>query len=317
MTSSLPAVRFNAYLGRDLRQDDPATLGRSTLLLLADAVEAKNWSLASTFLTHARQELARGLKALYSWLIDLLDQHLWNRTVSDADPGVARLLRGLLKSEPGAQAWQNATTACERQDGGEVLEHVEMARQAMLTVHTILVAWIEELLSDLASQGGDQAVFQSLQRTDRQLWAPRLEGWWALSVHDRLFITAEQARSHLSGPDRQGNVEVFTYPDRYELVLDPCGTCGALRRGAVVTSLLSAHPWTAAQADMGCFAAHVPVAFTYLPAKRGQAPPRVIKNCDTHQPCRWLVYRRPEDIPPELYVRLGLEPSQVAEDHGA
>ena len=147
----------------------------------------------------------------------------------------------------------------------------------------------------------------------------RYANYLDLSFEERVALTVEGMRGHLSGPGRLGNIEVTDEGDRVVVAFDPCGRVGAraaaTRSGASRRrcerpesgSRTEAHDWTwgerrclpvllallADQRDAADRAAGLPDA--------GHGVPE-----DPADKCRWIALPRPaRTIPAEAYERVG------------
>jgi hypothetical protein len=63
------------------------------------------------------------------------------------------------------------------------------------------------------------------------LWRRRYSAWEQMTPLERVQISVEGIRCHLSGPRCRGEVGVLDQGDRYIIVLDPFGRRGVLRTG--------------------------------------------------------------------------------------
>ena len=98
--------------------------------------------------------------------------------------------------------------------------------------HDGLVVWIQEVLTEIADSYGEDAVREVVTLAYEHIWKPRYVLWPTMSPEERLQLSVEGMRGgHLSGPRHRGDVGVSDEGDRYVMSLDPCGSCGVLRRG--------------------------------------------------------------------------------------
>lgn len=134
----------------------------------------------------------------------------------------------------------------------------------------------------------------------------------ALPPPELAAFLAEHLRAHFSGDGRGGSVQVVEERDRYRLVLDPCGSGGALRRRAAargkgLKTLPQAAPATWDRAgQVPAYCAHC--AFNELESVRRFGFPILITEFDPDpaQPCGWTIYKTPEQVPIDRFTRLGV-----------
>ena len=127
-------------------------------------------------------------------------------------------------------------------------------------------------------------------------------------------------RGHLSGPSHRGDVGVLDEGDRYTMVLDPCGSCGVLRRGdpdsgrqpCRPAGTTTPHDWTWNRVGIGWYAVHSAIVMEWLQMKDGGPPLRPLEGCDTDGPCRWFIYKDPAAARDEHYLGMGFSPSAEA-----
>jgi len=294
-------VRHSDALGRPIRQDDLETLGTSTQTLAERALEAGEWRLAEVLIEYFWQEMHRIGEALFTWLEDIL---------GDDGP---RVLRGLRAFDPSSGDRARALRACREREAAAAARDCELMRVRYAALHDALVAWIQELLTDVAATQGEEAVLAEVERAYERLWRPRYAAWWRMTPLERLQLSVEGMRGHLSGPRRRGDVGVAEEHDRYVMTLDPCGSCGILRRGDPESGrpahrpagTARPHPWSWQRTGVSWYAVHSPIVMEYLWLREGEPPFRPLEDCDTERPCRWFIYKEPALTRPEHYRRQG------------
>lgn len=294
-------ISFSTALGRPIRQDGIATLGRSSQSLFEQALRERRWDLAEELAVYFWDEMDRIGQALHLWLEDLLGEHL-RRSRTGEPPGLTRLvLRGLREHDVGEGDRLAVIEACHRQDPRTAERSCELMRTRWAAVHDTLVAWIQRLVGDLAEHHGEPAVLEALDRAYQRLWKPRYAQWATMPALERLQLSVEGMRGHLSGPRRRGDVGVEEHDDCYVMVLDPCGSCGILRRGdpdsgkppARVEGNRVPHPWTWNRTGVGWYAMHSPIVMEHLWRRDHGVVMRPHRDCDTDLPCRWYVFKEP------------------------
>jgi hypothetical protein len=129
-----------------------------------------------------------------------------------------------------------------------------------------------------------------------------------ITPRDLAIILAEHLRGHFSGTNREGQVEIIEEVDRYRLVLEPCGSGGAMRRAGLLNvmgkfDIPVADTW--GQQNVPIYCAHC--AQNEIRTAQILGYPAWITNfnSDSNKPCGWTVYKNPKDIPNEVLHRLG------------
>lgn len=313
--SSVPAspVRYSAKLRRRIRQDDIATLGVSTQTLYEQAVEAGDWSVARDLLDYFWDETHRMGEALFTWMEDIFTYRFERWNVPSEEGAPSRLLAGLRRFDPSSGDLLRARSFLDHGEAGAAVEAAELMRVRYAALHDGLVVWIQELLTDLSIEFGESAVFEAVEHAYRNLWERRYRCWDEMAAEERLQLSVEGMRGHLSGARRRGDVGIVEERDRFVLVLDPCGSCGVLRRGDPESSRepyepagnREPHRWTWGRTGVGWYAVHSPIVMEYLQMKAGRPPMRPLEDCDLNRPCRWFVYKDTEAARLEHYDRMG------------
>lgn len=133
-----------------------------------------------------------------------------------------------------------------------------------------------------------------------------------LSPRGLAALLAEHLRSHFSGPGREGAVRVIEEPDCFRLVMDPCGSGGAMRRMAAergsegLAKLPEASPCTWGRAgEVPAYCAHC--AQNELKSLQRLGYPVLVTEFDPDpsKPCGWTIYKSPSLIPERYFTRLG------------
>ena len=142
-----------------------------------------------------------------------------------------------------------------------------------------------------------------------------------------LYLSVEAMRGHLVGPNRDGDMDVDEYDDRYVISFDPCGSGGRTQRGDTIEGTPpraeppynfgvteGKHDWAWNETGVCYYCAHCCYALEYWPAKNWGHPLRVVDSPlyphETSGPnpkkCTWTIYKSLEAIPAEAYERIGM-----------
>lgn len=310
-------IRHSAVLGRPLRQDGLETLGTSTQTWAEAAIDEGRWDLALELTGYFAREIVIMNDVLFVWLTDILDYRLARAGATEDGMG-DRLLSGFRRFEPGAGDLNRARASLAAQDGPAAVAAIELMRVRWAAQHDGLVAWIQEVQSEIAARFGEDAIRESVTLAYEHIWKPRYARWGDMSPELRLQLSVEGMRGgHLSGPRHRGDVGVSDEGDRYVMSLDPCGSCGVLRRGDPDSGRpphpsatnQDPHPWTQFRTGMSWYSIHSMIALEYIQMSEGLPPLRPVEDCDLpDRPCRWFIYKdvtRPRRI---HYERQGFDP---------
>lgn len=186
-------------------------------------------------------------------------------------------------------------------------------------LHDLFCDWIWDLLTKAALQHGEEEVYR-LCRATQETWMMRRtwKGLLKMSVEERVYINAEVMRSHRCGPNQDGEIEILEDEYRISIKMDPCGSGGRMRRGDPVDGTPSRlgppyhfgvtqrpYSWSWGKKNVPYYCIHCAVN-EILPIEWGGYPLWVTGYADdSHEPCYWHFYKRPEWIPEIYFRRLG------------
>lgn len=310
-------IRESEVLGRPLRQDGLATLGISTQTWIEAAVEEGRWELAAELTDYFAREIAIMNDVLFVWMADILDYRLARAGATEEGLGPL-LLAGFRRFLPGAGDLERARRSLAEADGPGALAAVELMRVRWAAQHDGLVVWIQEVQAEIAERFGEDAIRESVTLAYEHIWKPRYALWGRMSPELRLQLSVEGMRGgHLSGPRKRGDVGVSDEGDRFVMSLDPCGSCGVLRRGDPDSGRpphpsatnQEPHPWTQGRTGMSWYSIHSMIALEYIQMSAGGPPLRPVEDCDLpDRPCRWFIYKDPAKPRRVHYERQGFTP---------
>jgi hypothetical protein len=321
-------VRPSEILGRPLRQDGLETIGISTQTWAEAAIEEGRWELALELAEYFAREIAIMNDVLFVWLGDILDHRLARARASEAGLSEAglgdRLLAGFRRFRPGAGDLERARAALAGRDGAAAAAAIELMRVRWAAQHDGLVAWICDIQAEIAASFGEDAILESVTLAYEHIWKPRYARWREMTPELRLQLSVEGMRGgHLSGPRRRGDVGVADEGDRYVMSLDPCGSCGVLRRGDPDSGRpphpsatnREPHRWTQGRTGMSWYSIHSMIALEHIQLAQGEPPLRPLEDCDlADRPCRWFIYKDPTRPRRIHYERQGFQPPAGAPD---
>jgi len=311
-------LEYNANLGRVIRMDDIDTIGRSTYAMLEDAIAADRTQEALALSEYYLRELRIMHDILMTWAQDIIRFMI----VRDAAAGqsVAQALSGAICKawrdfEFGAAPLRTLQAAIRAGEQQPALAALERLWLEFKIPHDVLVAWINEMLNYL-SKAGEQHVLDSILETHQSIWGDRYATWDRMTSWEKVALTVEGMRGHLSGASRKGDVLVREEEDRFVIAFDPCGTGGVLRRGdpesgrpAYRTDGVNREPhdWTWGKVGVHWYCSHCAIAMEWLPGRRRGHPLRPLDHTLDHQaPCVWYIYKDETQTRAYHYPRTGL-----------
>lgn len=193
---------------------------------------------------------------------------------------------------------------------------VECYYHAMRVVHDLCGEYVCSFASVMDPRIGQDKAANAMQ--EGLAGCDMLKGYWKkiflkLDQEGLAAAMAEHLRGHFSGPGRAGSVEIVEDDEKIQLVIDPCGTGGALRRrGAKSMSVYAkATPDTWGRAnEVPAYCAHCAKNEQMLISILGYPALITRFDPDPDKPCGWTFYKNPADIPEQYYTRVGrLKPS--------
>ncbi len=313
-------LEFNELLGRSLRVDDIETIGQSTYSFIEEAIQNERAEEALTLTPYYLKELQIMHEILMIWAQDImryLIRHDTGTENSIADNVSAIICRTWRDFELGIAPMQRLETAVRANEKDLACTWLERMWLDFKVPHDVLVAWINEMFAYLA-QDKEQHILDSILETHQSIWGNRYEKWDQMTPWEKVALTVEGMRGHLSGQSRKGDVLVREEEDRFVIAFDPCGTGGVLRRGDPETSRSAyqtegmnqeTHDWIwEEKTGVHWYCSHCAIAMEWLPGnQRGYVFRPLDHNMDHQAPCVWFVYKDEKKSRAYHYPRTGLE----------
>lgn len=324
-------LEYNALLGRTIRLDDLDTLGTSTQTLAEEALARKDWALARELIAYFYDEMRIMHGILTTWIRDILRYIVEHSGADDAQArAAANGMARMLEAYPIGQASRDRCLAALA-DGDVAAATVWLDRMRLefKDPHDMLVAWIQDLLTYVATAWGEEAVLDSILETHQSIWGDRYAAWDQMTPHEKLALTVEGMRGgHFSGARRRGDMLLVDEGDRLKMVMQPCGSGGVLRNGDPETGRppypiaehgvnREPHLWTWQKTGVHWYCAHCAIAMEWLPGWKRGRPLRPLDHVlDPAAPCTWYVYKAEADTRAYHYPRSGLAIPHDAPDRG-
>ena len=316
-------LEYNAKVRRLMRMDDISTIGISTYTMLENALPSGQTAEILALADYYLKELRIMHDILMTWAQDIM------RFMLRRDTGAENLLAQELSNvickswrefEFGVGPLTTFKAALEDQDVGGAAAALERLWLEFKIPHDVLVAWINEMLNHLALKT-ERDVLESILDTHQSIWGERYATWDKMTPWEKVALTVEGMRGHLSGASRKGDVLVREEEDRFVIAFDPCGTGGVLRRGdpesrraAFKTDGMNKEPhdWTWGKVGVHWYCSHCAIAMEWLPGRRRGHPLRPLDHTIDHSaPCVWYVYKDETQTREVHYPRTGLIKGQI------
>jgi hypothetical protein len=339
-TEHTAVVAYEPSLGRHARTGTWDELAKGTFRSAAEHAHAGEWDAAAALVEVSVDEAAELRDVYERWPSDTL-AWIRNRGVPRAvvDTALARLT-GLIGERAmagiGAE-WPSFTAAvaraareCRNRQPAAVAE-IENARVQWQGVHDRAVDRVSGVIDIAVSVLGEDSL--------GDLWNFLMSDWydihalryargtqpWPDSAHQLMIAIVDGFHAHLTGPGRQGDIEVIDEPLRIGFRFAPCGSGGrsldsritggapraAAPYGFAVTT--TPHDWAWNTVGICSYCVHCCLLNEVVPIDRLGYPTRVVDAptwtaAEPVTSCTWWVYRDPVDVPDHVYERVGRKP---------
>lgn len=226
-----------------------------------------------------------------------------------------------LNAVPGA-TWEEVIRLVKAQDSPAAIAAFEHFSRQSRAIHDFLCQylWVYPTVAE-RSRGQD---FSERMMMESFQSCTMYEGFFKvivkLSPEGLVALMSEHLRGHFSGPDRRGKVEIVETADSYRMILDACGSGGAMRRRNLVKqcSALGDYPrptpstWNLPGVPSYC--AHCAQNEIFMVQRFGFPAWVVNYDPDPMKPCGWTVYKDYTRVPEQYYERIGFkkDPNRIA-----
>jgi hypothetical protein len=196
-------------IGRVLRLDAIETLGVSSQTLASAAIAEGQMALAANLVRYYHSEMCIMHNIMRTWIQDTI-HHIVVKSGS-ADHSATTAAAGILSTfdtYPFGEAERTqAVAAIERGEREQTLFWPERMRLAFLNVHDVLVAWMQNLLTFIATEYKEPVVLETILHTHQDIWGDRYAAWDRMTPWEKVALTVEGMRGgHFSGAQRRGDV---------------------------------------------------------------------------------------------------------------
>jgi hypothetical protein len=327
MRAVMVRLAHSSLLGRLIRQDEPVDeLGISTYARIEQALDDGSPDRARELLRYMLGEYITIYRFMIEWIGDLSgflsdrgDAPAWAETHAAAKNKVLEPRDGFIRGSAPAlqQTWSRRIERLgSRKEDPETLGqdsagafHAAPDRSFLepmwleyLIPHDFVVAWAHELVTRIARTRGEDAVPEAISGTYEQRWKARYVKWQQMTPLERVQLSVEGMRGHLSGKSRRGDLRVWEEPGRYVISMDPCGSGGMLRTGDLVTGAgpyptdgfnREPHVWTWNRTGVPWYSTHCPIVMEMFTTRDWGYPMRPVEfPAEPDGPCRWFVNKQ-------------------------
>lgn len=311
-------LRYSERLGRRIRQDPPEQLGVPSAQLAVLALRRGETAAAVGLAEYMLEEFKLlNDTVLNGWLAQLTE-HLAGRLS----------LPPLLLRVPAAHVWdtlyqvacafqQDAVAAIRAGDPDNAALLLDHTRRVMKTINDETVRFIQDILTILDDQFGEQAPVEAMRGPYESIWRERYHAWEDMSAAEKLQLSCEGMRSHFGGPGRDGTFVVRDEGDRYRMEFAACGTGGMLRYGDPETGEgpwpttgvnRAPQPYTWGKRGVPWYCTHCSLYLEHWPTEDRGYPLRPVHyDDDPASPVStsWFIYKEPRYARDEDYRRIG------------
>jgi hypothetical protein len=261
-------------------------------------------------------EIARDVFA--RWRVAALRDEALEAIAPFLDPDAARI--GSLADWQAAvqrgpdEAFDEVLEALARSDFGAARERFERFLARARRRHDLLLRFIwafgSGVLRVLGQPAAEACTAESFHGSS--FYDPMWRKGERMTQAEIAALLTEHLRAHFTGPGRDGGVEVVEEPDRFRLLMHPCGSGGALRRDRALADretfgvLREASPSTWMRTDgVPTYCAHC--AQNEIESMRRLGYPAWVTEFDPDPsaPCCWTVFKDPREIPDVFFERIG------------
>ena len=340
-------LTWSRTLNKRVRTGDWHDQAVSTTRKIHEAIEIGEWELAAQLIDYWMEE-AKVVYVIYQVWQEGFVAYLRGKGVPEAelDAELTRLRR-LLAFPDGAPfettpRWEALGTAagllanrlrCYETTAEDARSALDALQEAWRQLHDRGADFQSGILTFIARRFGESTIEEAYATVLEPYLQERYKPFdvrerpYQDTLERNLYLSVEAMRGHLVGPNRDGDMDLDEYEDRYVISFDPCGSGGRGQRGDAIEGTGSRaeppydfgvtrekHDWAWNETGVCYYCAHCCFALERWPAQRWGHPLRVVDSPlypdETSGPqpkkCTWTIYKTVEAIPSDAYERIGL-----------
>ena len=172
----------------------------------------------------------------------------------------------------------------------------------------------------IAAKSGEAQIEKALRATIPSWLRSFYDKVVKMSIEERVQLAAEIKRAERPNntPGMFPGISIVEDPEKYQLIMDPCGYAGLHRRKGKkkefpnaqlfgeLGSCQKAYPWTWGIEGVNYRCLLCCMMNEILPIEWGGYPLWITDyHVDPNEPCRWLIYKNQELIPEKYFTRVG------------
>lgn len=211
-----------------------------------------------------------------------------------------------------AVTYNKLSQAVDAKDSSLALTLLTTYHHQALIYHDALITFTYSYPTTVMSVSGEKVGIDVCNGSimKNPLWNGMWELTKILTPVDLAAFLADHLRFHFSGKNREGQIEVVEDDKKIRLIFDPCGSGGALRRKLKdnIVNLQERHQlgWNKCN-EVNLYCSHCALNEKKSIDMFGYPKLVVEFQTDENKPCGWTMYKNAEDVPAEVYTRLGLK----------
>lgn len=216
----------------------------------------------------------------------------------------------------GKSSWTQALDMVRAGNVKEGLELAQYARDEMDYLRYQEARLLNMFINHIADTWGEEQVPKAWRAVGaRRAKTPTsLVKNVASYVEDAVRLTAEFQRGHNCGPARPGDLTgpgdltIIEEPDRFKVIVDPCGSGGRMRRTEPFGVTKKAYPWSWSLEGVPYYCVHCSMWYEIMFIEELGFPLKVHENVNKlNEPCIQIYYKRPELVPEQYFTRVGMK----------
>ena len=165
---------------------------------------------------------------------------------------------------------------------------------AVRACHDLLANYCSCISTCVLRQSGQQTAEEGIRASFEScsFHKPTWAMFSALKPELLAVVLAEHLRAHFSGPGRDGAVKIVEEVDRFRILMEPCGSGGAMRRaqsGGAMGKFEGPSSATWGLSGVPAYCAHCALNEKYSRTHYGRALWETEFNPDSSKPCCWSI----------------------------
>jgi len=195
--------------------------------------------------------------------------------------------------------WDLITEAIKNGKNKAAIDMLEIIRGESQRNNDNLVSFAEMALA-FVTEFDEQAIFKFL----KERYLIRMKEFFSTTIHYDEYLgkcIAAQKRHH-------ANFSIREEVDKFVVTYDPCGSGGRLQRNRTVGRTAKPYPWSWGKTGVPYYCCHCCVSWEIIATELNGYPVKITMIGDgPKDPCVHLFYKKPDLIPEEYFLRIGMK----------